>query len=196
MMSGILSTNAIYSRLGIERRLAELPVLALFNLVLIASAYVSIPLPWTPVPVTGQTFAVVLLAMSLGRVRALAITAAYLLEGGCGLPVFAGGASGIAALVGPTGGYLVGFLAAAGLVGWLADRGWDRSLGRSILAMTGGHAVIFALGLAQLSLFVPAGAVLASGLYPFLPGTVLKVALASGLLPAIWNWLDRTNSRQ
>jgi len=169
----------------------ELPLLIGFNLIMVASAYLSINLPFSPVPITGQTFGVMLIAMALGRVRAVGVMTAYLLEGISGLPVFAGGAAGFGVLAGPTGGYLLGFLAAAYLVGGLADKGWDKSYLKSILAMILGHAVIFAFGLAGLAMFVPKDAVLTLGLYPFLSGTAVKIALAAVILPSIWKFVKR-----
>lgn len=192
MSANRLSTSTIYSLIQPSSWAREIPLLAAFNLLLVGSAFLSINLPWTPVPITGQTFAVMLLAMSLGRVRAGIVTAAYLLEGAIGLPVFAGGAFGVATLFGPTGGYLMGFLIAAVFVGWLADQGWDRSVWRSLLAMSIGHAIIFEAGLLILSIYVPAGQLLAAGLTPFLLGTAIKILLASGILPAMWAWLGKS----
>ena len=112
----------------------EIPILIGFNLLLVACSYLSFLLPFSPVPITGQTFGVLLLAMGLGRVRGTGIVLAYLLEGAAGLPVFAGGAAGIPVLFGPTGGYLLGFLVAAYVVSWLAEKGWDRNLVMSVCA--------------------------------------------------------------
>jgi biotin transport system substrate-specific component len=182
----------IYEAIRPSSRILELPLLLGFNLLLIASAWVSFGLPFSPVPVTGQTFGVLLVAMALGRVRGTAVVGAYLLEGTAGLPVFALGSGGLPVLFGPTGGYLLGFLAAAWVAGSLADRGWHRSLWQSITAMTIGTAVIFAVGLAWLSRFVPAGALLAVGLTPFLIGAGVKIAVASAILPAVWRLVGRS----
>ncbi len=170
----------------------EVPLLLGFNLLLVASAYLSFSVPFSPVPITGQTLGVMIIALALGRTRALAVTMAYLLEGIAGLPVFAGGAAGIGVLFGPTGGYLLGMVVAAGLVGHLADRGWDRKVLTAIGAVGIGHAVIFVVGLAQLSYFVPVAGLLAAGFWPFLPGTALKIVLAALLLPAIWRLTGRS----
>ena len=183
-------TNA-YSLMKPRSWVLELPVLLAFNLLLAGCAYVTIHLPFSPVPITGQTFGVLLVAMALGRTRGTAVVAAYVMEGALGLPVFAGGTTGPAILVGPTGGYLLGFVAAAAVVGFLADRGWSRTLGLSLLAMTIGTAIIFAVGLAQLSLFVPADLLLATGFTPFLIGGAIKIALAGGVLPAVWSFLGK-----
>lgn len=160
----------------------ELILVVSFNLLLIATAQIVIPLSGA-VPITGQTFGVLLTAMALGRIRGVGVIALYLAEGAAGLPVFASGAAGPAALVGPTGGYLLGFLVSAWLVGGFADRGWDRSYLKSLLALCAGTAVIFICGLAWLSQFVGGAELLLLGLYPFLPGAALKIAAAFWLLP-------------
>lgn len=180
----------IYKTLGKTSSIwREIPLLLGFNLVLVATAYISLQLPWSMVPITGQSFGVLLIAMALGRVRGTGVVLAYLAEGAMGLPVFAGGKAGLAVLLGPTGGYLLGFLAAAYVAGFLADRGWDKSLLKSASAMTIGTAIIFACGLTQLSMFVPIEGLLAAGFVPFLPGAAIKIALASGLLPTAWKFL-------
>jgi biotin transport system substrate-specific component len=145
-----------------------------------------------PVPVTGQTFAVLLAGAVLGPRRGALSVLAYIAEGLMGLPVFAQGKAGPLALAGPTGGYLVGFVAAAYLVGVLARRGWDRRPATTALAMIAGNAVLYSFGLAWLyclaHLFakpLQAG-ILAAGLYPFVFGDVIKIALAVAILPSVW----------
>lgn len=176
-------------------KLMELPILLALNLLLVASAYVAFPLPFSPVPVTGQTFGVLLVAMALGRVRGTGVVVAYLLEGAAGLPVFAGGAAGPQVLFGPTGGYLLGFVLAAYMVGSLAERGWDRTIFRSIVAMTIGYAIIFACGVAMLSRFVPVDTVIALGLTPFLVGMLVKIGLAAWILPLVWKRAGEGNQQ-
>lgn len=174
-----------------------------FSLVTALSAQIAIPLPFTPVPLTGQTFGVLLTGALLGpRLGAIAMLL-YLAEGGLGLPFFAGGAAGPARLLGPTGGYLLSYPLAAWLTGSLAVRGWDRRPLTMLAAMLLGSLAIFALGAAQLSLFPPLriGAAaslhmglaeaLREGVVPFLPGDVLKALLAAGLLPLGWKWIGR-----
>lgn len=157
------------------------------SLLIALAAQVAVPLPFSPVPVTGQTYAVLVVGAALGSRLGLAAVVLYVLEGIAGLPVFApGGASGAARLLGPTGGYLVGFAAAAYCVGWLAERGWDRDLGRCALAMLAGSLLIYALGLTWLARFVPADRVLVAGLVPFVPGDVVKLVLAAATTPAAW----------
>lgn len=169
----------------------ELLLIAGASLLTAAAAQVAIPLPWTPVPITGQTFAVLLTGAVLGGRRAFLAQLLYLLEGACGLPVFAGGAAGAHVFVAPTAGYLVSFPFAAALVGLLAERRWDRSFLGMFSAMLLGSAVIFAFGLAWLSRFVQGPGLLVSGLFPFLPGDVIKATLSALAFPAAWRWVGR-----
>ena len=145
-----------------------------------------IQIPLQPVPVTGQTFGVLLIGALLGSRRGALSMLSYLALGAAGLPVFAGLAGGSAHFVGPTAGYLLGFVLAAWLVGWLAERGWDRRIHTTALAMLMGTVVIYLPGIAWLSTFVGWGQVLPLGLYPFLLGDALKLALAALALP--WGW--------
>lgn len=145
-----------------------------------------------PVPITGQTLGVLLLGGAFGTRLSAATVGAYLLAGGLGLAVFTGFESGWAYFAGATGGYLVGFLLAAPLVGWLAERGWDRRPLSTAGAMVLGNLVIYAFGVGWLLQLAPdPGTALQWGLWPFLPGDVLKVALAAGLLPGAWRLLGR-----
>lgn len=155
-------------------------------------AQFAVPLPFSPVPVTGQTLAVLMVGMLLGSRRGSLALLTYLAEGAMGLPVLAGGAAGLARLTGPTGGYLIGFVAAAFLVGWLAERGWDRRPETTLLAMLLGNAVIYVCGLPWLAHFVGAERVWSLGLLPFLPGDLGKALLATALLPWGWRLLDRS----
>jgi biotin transport system substrate-specific component len=145
-----------------------------------------------PIPITGQTFAILLVGAALGARRGALSVIAYITEGLMGLPVFAQGKAGVAVLAGPTGGYLVGFVAAAFVVGALAQRGWDRRPITTAVAMIAGNVVLYSFGLAWLfclsCLFAKpfTAGVLAVGLYPFLPGEIIKIALAMALLPTAW----------
>jgi len=153
-----------------------------------ASAKVQIP--FYPVPMTMQTFVVLALGMAYGWRLGAATLGIYLLEGAFGLPVFAGTPEkgiGLAYIAGPTGGYLVGFLLAAAACGWLAERGWDRSVAKTAAAMLIGNVVIYVPGLLWLGALVGWDKpVLAWGLTPFLLGDLTKLALAAVVLPAIW----------
>ena len=154
-------------------------------------AQVAIPL-W-PVPVTGQTFAVLMIAALLGARRGCFAVLAYIIEGAAGLPVFAMGRAGLVILRGFTGGYLIGFIAAAYVVGFLAQRGWDRRVSTTVLAMVLGNIVIYAFGLLWLFSLPGINNVLRKGLYPFIIGDLLKIALAAVLLPSGWKLLNLLN---
>src|SRR4030043_1002395 len=146
-----------------------------------------------PVPITGQTLAVLLAGALLGSRRGALSQLSYLALGATGIPYWfaLGGPPGIARLVGPTGGYLIGFVAVAFVVGWLAERGWDRRVGTAALAMLAGEIVLYIFGLSWLAHFVSGGAVLQAGLYPFVTGDLLKVAAAALILPSGWLLLRR-----
>ncbi|MDD4919020.1 MAG: biotin transporter BioY [candidate division Zixibacteria bacterium] len=157
------------------------------SLLLTLSARIQIPF-W-PVPMTMQTFVVLVLGIAFGPRIGAAAVLLYLFEGAMGLPVFAGAPAkgvGLAYLAGPTGGYLVGFLAGVVVVGRLAERGWDRRLRNALAALIIGDALIFAFGLAWLASLANFEAAWATGALPFLPAEALKIALAAALLPLCW----------
>lgn len=163
-----------------------------------AAAQVSIPLGFTPVPVTGQTMAVLLVGATLGARRAVATQAMYWVVGAAGLPFFADGQGGWSVATGTTFGYFVGFVLAAGLVGLLAERGQDRNLLTSFPAMLAGSVVIYACGVAWLawSLGLPLYAADATdaftlGLAPFIIGDLVKLVVAAALTPAAWGLVNR-----
>lgn len=176
-----------------EKRLAHLYDLTLIvggSLLIALCAKLKVLLSLGPVPVTGQTFAVLMIGALLGPRRGCLTVLAYLMEGAAGLPVFAFG-GGLGEFAGPTGGYLVGFLPAAYVTGFLARRGWDRRMSTTVLAMTIGNAAIYACGLFWLCcLMGVTTGVVAAGLYPFIVGDVLKIALAAILLPSGWRLLE------
>jgi biotin transport system substrate-specific component len=161
------------------------------SLLIAAAAQLRIALPFTPVPLTGQTFAVLLLGALYGARRGAATAMSYLMLGIMGLPVFSAAPPGPAALVSPTAGYLAGFVAAAWVTGSLSERGWDRKPITAALAMLIGSAVLFACGLLWLGRFTGWDLVIQTGLLPFIPGDLLKIALATALLPAGWRFLGR-----
>lgn len=180
--------DAAWPRVGIDR---DMVLIAGASLVTALAAQIAIPLPWSPVPITGQTFAVLLSGAMLGARRSFLAQLLYLAEGAIGLPVFAGGGAGLAILAGPTAGYLIAFPLAAAVTGALAERGWDRRFVTMMAAMLLGSGVIFALGLAGLSRFVPGERLLATGLLPFLPGDGVKAALAALVFPSLWRRMGR-----
>jgi biotin transport system substrate-specific component len=149
-----------------------------------------IQVPFWPVPMTMQTFVVLVLGMAYGWRLAGATVLLYLAQGALGLPVFAGG-GGAAYLAGPTAGYLAGFLLAAVAVGWLAEHGWDRSVPRTLAAMLIGTAIIFACGLAWLATLIGLPQAISAGLAPFVLGEAVKIALATAILPFAWRLLQR-----
>ena len=168
-----------------RRELARVLDLALVlggSLLVALSSRVAVPLPFSPVPITGQTLAVLLVGASLGARRGALSLLLYLVQGAMGLPVFAGRASGLVRIVGPTGGYLWGFVLAAFVVGSLAERGWSRRMCSAVLAMSIGNVAIYLAGLPWLARFTGVERVLPLGLYPFVVGDVIKVALAAIVL--------------
>lgn len=161
---------------------------------LVMAALAQIDVHLTPyVPFTGQTFGVLLIGAALGSARGGLSMLLYLAWGMIGLPFFAGGTSGVPTLSFPTGGYLWGFVVAAILVGLLAERGWDRSLGSAVGAMFLADAVVFLFGVPWLaaSLDLSAQGALEIGLFPFVIGDTIKVLLAAGLLPAAWRLVGK-----
>ena len=154
------------------------------SLLLAVSAQFKIPL--YPVPATGQTLVVLLIGMTYGPRLGGITLAAYLFEGALGLPVFAGGAAGAVVLMGPTAGYLFGFLLAAVAMGYLAERGMGRTVVSTIAAMVIGNCVIYLCGALWLANFIGFGQAIAAGVLPFLYGDALKLVVAAGLMP--WAW--------
>src|SRR4051812_17114920 len=150
------------------------------------AAQVSIDLPFTPVPITGQTFAVVLVGASLGALLGLASLGLYLFVGALGAPIYADHQHGWDILTGPTGGSIIGFVFAACLPGFLAQQRWDRRFSSAVAAMLTGNVVIYLFGLPWLAAKIDTGleGTLEAGLYPFVVGDLLKLYLAGALLPA------------
>ena len=165
------------------------------SLLVAGLAQVSIRLPFTPVPITGQTLGVLLVGASLGPALGAASLLLYLAEGAVGLPFFAAGGHGVSVLglSSATGGYLWGFVLAAALIGWLSRLGWDRSIRSSIGAMFLGEVVLYGVGVPWLmsSLGVPLEKGLEFGLYPFVIGDTLKLLAAAALLPGAWKLARR-----
>ncbi|GLZ50247.1 biotin biosynthesis protein BioY [Actinomycetospora sp. NBRC 106375] len=172
----------------VSRRAHDVMVVLASALVVGASAQVVIPLPFTPVPLTLQTLAVLVVGAAAGPVRAVAALALYVAVGVAGMPWFAGGGSGVG---GATFGYVLGFVAAGAVVGALAQRGRDRTFVRTVGLMVVGNLVIYSVGvtwLAVVSSVRPARA-LELGLLPFVPGDTVKIAVAAAALPAAWRLL-------
>jgi biotin transport system substrate-specific component len=182
--------SAVVPRAGLR---ADAAVVLAGTALIALAAQVSIPLPFTPVPITGQTFAVLLVGASLGTARGLAATLLYVLLGIAGAPVYADHTHGWAIVTGPTGGYLVGCLLAATVAGRLAEQRWDRRFSSAIGAMLTGNALVYAVGLPWLAASLGTGLTktLELGLYPFVLGDMLKLYLAAALLPSAWRLVTR-----
>jgi biotin transport system substrate-specific component len=157
------------------------------------AAQISIPLPFTPVPITGQTFAVILVGASLGAALGVASLLLYLLVGIAGAPVYADQGHGWETITSASGGYIVGFILAAAVTGWLAERRWDRRFSSALGAMLTGNVVIYLVGLPWLAVVLDTSLerTLEQGLYPFVPGDILKLYLAGALLPTAWKAVER-----
>lgn len=150
-------------------------------------AQIEIPLPFTPVPITGQTFGVLLVGAVLGSKRGAASLAFYLVMGVIGLPFFAGGAHGLSILTGATGGYLIGFVLAAYSIGLLAERGLERSARTSLIPFLIGTLIIYSCGITWLAVVLGSfSKAIAAGLIPFLIGDAIKLIAASLVLPGAW----------
>lgn len=163
-------------------RLAALSIGGALALAISAKAQV----PFYPVPMTLQTLVVLIIGAAFGARLAVSTVLIYLIEGLLGLQVFAGVNAGPGYMMGPTGGYLLGFLLAAALVGWLAERGWDRSLGRLLAAMILGHLVIFVCGFGWLAQLIGPEKAWIGGVVPFFAATIVKTLLAWALVAAAW----------
>ena len=155
-------------------------------------AQASVPLPFTPVPLTGQTFGVLLCGMLLGARRGFLTLALYLAAGAAGLPVFAGGGTGAAHLIGPTAGYLWSFPLAALLVGYGAEQKFDRRPLPAALTLFAGSLLVLAIGTLWLSVYVGGlGVAVTKGMLPFLPGELLKIVVAACALPIAWKSIPK-----
>ena len=157
-------------------------------LLIYLTARIAIPVPGSPVPITGQTFGVLLVGGALGFRRGLIAVALYVLLGVVGLPFFAEGKGGLSVIWGTTGGYLIGFILAGAVVGRLAELGWDRRIGGALGAMLVGSAIIYGIGMPWLQAVTgwTVQETIAKGLTPFILGDALKLALAAALFPVAW----------
>ena len=186
-------TLAIWPQDRTNRILRNVILAVTGSIALTISAKISIP--FYPVPMTMQTLVVLLIGMAYGWKLGGATILLYLAEGALGLPVFSGTPEkgiGIAYMMGGTGGYLMGFVIAASVAGYLASLGWDRNPLKTILAMLTGNIVIYVMGLLWLgALFGWDKPILDWGLKPFLFGDLVKIAIAAALLPACWKWVER-----
>ena len=183
----VLSTRIISLR-RVDTRVAAIALILGFALLTAACAQIRIPLGFTPVPITGQTFAVLLSGAVLGSRMGAASQLVYVALGAVGLPFYAGGSGGWEVATGGTAGYLLGFIVASYMVGYLAEHRQDRQLFTSILAFLTGTLIIYVLGVAWLMSFYSWDLItgVEKGITPFIIGDTLKVLLAGAAMPAAW----------
>jgi biotin transport system substrate-specific component len=198
-MLALMESNAATLRLAVLPRAGLLAdaLLVTGGAALVAlAAQVSIHLGFTPVPITGQTFAVVLVGASLGSIRGASSLLLYLVVGIAGVPVYAQHKHGWEVFSGSDGGYIVGFVVAAALIGVLAENGWDQRFSSSLSSMLIGNVVIYVFGLLWLHhyLHVNWATTFTDGLYPFVLGDLIKVFLAALALPSAWRLVRRLKS--
>lgn len=168
----------------------------------LVSLAAQLAVPMFPVPITGQTLAVLLVGASLGALRGVIALSLYAFIGIVGLPVFSDASSGIEVVGGPTGGYIIGFIVSAGLTGWLAQQQWDRKILKALAAFAAGTIATFAIGVPWLAVWLGTNgfdndfhSVMMGGFYPFLIGGAIKAALAAGIIRAAWAAVARADER-
>lgn len=193
--ASVLSRPVLADRL-ITRSLATDAALVVAGTALTA-LLAQVVIPMYPVPITGQTLAVLLVGGSLGAVRGSLSMVLYILIGSVGVPVFSEASSGVDVVFGATGGYMIGFILAAALTGWLAARSWDRRFLGGMVSYLAGSALVFVVGLPWLAAVggYSLSETLAYGLYPFIIGGVIKAAIAAGLIRAGWFAVGRKADR-
>jgi biotin transport system substrate-specific component len=185
--------SALWPSSGDTAALIRALLLALAGTALLTLS-AKLKVPFYPVPMTMQTLVVLVIGATYGARLGAATVALYLLQGALGLPVFADTPErglGLPYMMGPTGGYLVGFVIAAYAVGWLAQRGWDRSIPLTLGLMVLGHVIIFAAGFGWLASSIGMQKAWLLGVVPFAAGTLLKTALGTALVPALWSLAPR-----
>ena len=175
-------TDILHANNPASNRYANIVLVVGSSWLIALSAQINLNIPFSPVPVTGQTLVVLLCGLILGKNLSVAAVGTYLLQGTAGLPFFAGGKSGLAALLGPTGGYLFGFLAAAYIVGMLSELRHRRSPIQAAITLLLGNIIIYLIGLAWLVRFTGEAQVLQLGFYPFLPGDAMKLLVALAIV--------------
>lgn len=188
-----MSNHTLASRIwpvAASSNLARNLVLAVAGSAVVAvAAHISVPT--LPVPMTLQTLAVLAIGAAFGARLGAATLVIYALEGAAGLPVFSPTADGYPGIMGPTGGYILGFIFASGLVGYLVERGWDRSFPKLLIAMLAGSAILYVPGIAWLSSFIGLEKAFTFGFLPFYEGDVVKACVAALGFPAIWSLVGR-----
>jgi biotin transport system substrate-specific component len=195
MTPHVTLADTLWPRAQSNKNWLRLTILAFIGTLLMTIS-AKINVPFYPVPMTMQTFVVLTISMAFGWRLGVATVLLYLAEGAVGLPVFAGTPEkgiGLAYMMGPTGGYLVGFILAAVLVGYLGERGWDRNVFSTIAAMALGTSLIFGFGVLWLGTLIGWDKpVLEYGFTPFIAGAVFKILLSAAVLPLAWKLTKRT----
>lgn len=187
--------NILQSEKTISSKATNIIVILLASWLIGVSAQFSIVLPFSPIPITAQTIIILLMGVLLGKERGTAAVGLYILQGVAGLPVFAGGKSGLLTLVGPTGGYLVGFLGAVYVVGILSELRHDNSISYTVFSLIIGNVIIYAFGLIWLVRFVGETQALSLGFFPFLVGDIVKIFIGVLVLTGSQKILSLVNTR-
>ena len=190
MNQNLLINNLITVENKNQEMLKNILLILSGTIFLALMSQLTIPLPFTPVPITGQTFAVMFIGLVYGKKLGSSTLLTYIAAGSAGLPVFAG-FSGKLPFFTPSGGYIIGFFFAALVCGYFADKGWTKSPVKLISALIIAHAVLYFFGLLQLNIFLPNKNVFAIGLYPFIAGDVIKMIILSALLPTVWKFTEK-----
>lgn len=187
MSGGVLADRLLPRRLAIDAALVV-------GGAALTAALAQVEIPLWPVPITGQTLAVLLTGATLGASRGAASMLLYAVAG-LVLPIFSDHASGLSTLLGPTGGYIVGFIPAAAFTGWLAQRQVERRLVRGLLAFVAGSVIVFVVGVPWLAiaLHLSAQQAIVGGFTPFIVGGIVKAAVAAGVLRGAWALVARAD---
>ena len=189
MNYGIRTISNIREWMQINTKIAFAIKTIIGSIIMALSAQITIPTPF--VPITGQTLGLTIIALSLGRYVALSSILLYLAEGISGLPVFSGGAFSIVAIVGTSGGYLLGLVPAAFIMGLFSDKGCLNSFTKTAIAILLGHIALYSFGLLQLSLYLPLDKVLTFGLFPFILGDAIKIMTAILVVPTAYKLFSK-----
>ena len=188
-----MSNNSLINNLlplnNINNKILKIIFYVLFGTLLLAVSS-KVQVPFWPVPMTMQTFVVLIIAMMYGWKLSLLTLIAYLIEGAVGLPVFAKG-GGLLYLIGPTAGYLYGMVIAAAVIGYFADLGYGKSIIKCIIPLGIGTIIIFVCGIVYLSSIIGFDKAIAAGLLPFIPSELFKIALAAFIIPTIWKYTNK-----
>ncbi len=179
-----------------KKNIKDVLIILIGSIIMMTLSKVSFYLPFTPIPITAQSLGILVIGSSFGMKRAFFSSVVYVGSGLLGAPVFSGGKYGLQALMGPTGGYIIGFIVAASLMGFYGDRCRDRTFLSSYLIFFLGHFIIFTFGIIWLGLFVSLDRVLALGFYPFIPGMIIKTVLAGTLTPLIWKNINKKDFKE